>query len=549
MPIKQLDYLRQDNAKILNSVRYDASLDYQRRVPRATQANLQDVLRSVMDYTPNRNEFINVFINQVGTVIARTLSWDNPLAEFKRGLMQTGDTVQEIYTGVLQAHTYDHDRDTTEQELWGTELPETQVNWHSINRQEMFKFTVNEMTLRRAFLTEDGLREFISQLMSAPITSDNWNEFLTMCQLIPEYEANGGFYHVNVGNVSSYDSDSTDAKRALRKVRAMADTLPFLSSRYNAAHMPVFANRDDLILLSSPEFNAAVDVEALAGAFNIDRASMHGRQVTIPREQFGVDGAEAILTTKDFWVVLDTLIENASIYNPAKLSTNHFFHHHSIISASRFVPTVMFGDIPDDEVITVSTPVTGIETPRVVDRDGATITEVARGNLYDVIAKAVTTPENGDNDAVRWSVEGNSNDDTFITEVGVLHVGPREEATSLVVRATTTWLNEDNVREDGKTATVTVTVTGEKSPLWPTQGRISRILVRDNELAFSSSTLAYETGAPAPLTADDVEVFTVGGGSTRITADPAGEFVTVTYDAGVGAATAYTLNAALGSGE
>src|SRR5699024_10286028 len=199
-------------------------------------------------------------INRIGSVIARNISWQNPLAEFKRGMLEYGDTIEEIQTGLLQAHIYDPDREYLERDLFGTEVPEVQTSFHTVNRQNFYKVTVNQPLLQRAFLADDGLSNFVAQLLEAPSTSDYWDEFLTTVQLFPEYENNGGFWHVNVPDVKDLESSESDAKSALRKMRAMADKLKFISTRYNAAHMPTFADRDDLVVFVSPEFNAAIDV-------------------------------------------------------------------------------------------------------------------------------------------------------------------------------------------------------------------------------------------------------------------------------------------------
>src|SRR5699024_12701557 len=95
-------------------------------------------------------------------------------------------------------------------------------------------------------------------------------------------------------------------------------------------------------------FNATIDVDALAGAFNVERSTLAGRQVTIPQEQFGLDGAQAILTTKDFFVVADQILENTSAENPVGLTTNYFLHHWPVISQSRFAPAVLFHTGADD---------------------------------------------------------------------------------------------------------------------------------------------------------------------------------------------------------
>ena len=106
MPTKDIVALKNTSqADILNTIKYDASLSYQQRIPDATKANIQDVMRNLQSYRPHFNEFIDAMVNRIGLVWARNTSWTNPLAEFKRGMLEFGDTIDEIVVGLLQAHT------------------------------------------------------------------------------------------------------------------------------------------------------------------------------------------------------------------------------------------------------------------------------------------------------------------------------------------------------------------------------------------------------------------------------------------------------------
>ena len=77
------------------------------------------------------------------------------------------------------------------------------------------------------------------------------------------------------------------------------------------------------------------------------------RVIPVPAEQMGIDKAQAILTTKDFFVIADNLLENTSQPNPVSLGTNYFLHHWEVISTSLFVPAVMFWTGNDDRNIRV----------------------------------------------------------------------------------------------------------------------------------------------------------------------------------------------------
>lgn len=454
------------NELTLDRIRKNASPAYQARIPEATQAGVQATMQKLMEYRPLRNEFIDALVNRIGLTIAQNNSWSNPLAEFKRGMMGYGDTIEEYHVGLIKAKSYNHDRESSERNLFGTHRSEVQTNFHTINREDKYILTIDNPALQRAFLEQNGLTSFIAQTMESFTTSDNWDEFLLTCQLFSEYELNNGFFKVPVPDISADDSTEADAKAFLRKVRAMADNLTFISSKYNPAGMPMAAQRSDLLLFVSPEANAAIDVEALAGAFNITSAQMHGRIIPIPADQFKIKGVQAIMTTKEFFVIADTLFETAQMWNPDNLQNNQWLHHHQIVSASRFVPAVMFTSEAVETIEVVPNPVTSVADIVVTDREGATVTDVTRGETYQLTADVVTALENGTNEAVRWSVTKNVSLLTFITDNGVLHVGPAEDATTLDVTATTVWLDPDGV-ETAKVRTETLTVSGDKLVLWP----------------------------------------------------------------------------------
>ena len=451
------------NERVLDAIRYEASGDYQRRIPEAAQVGVQRVLKELGEYKPVWNEFESALVNKIGATIGRTQSWTNPLAQFKHGMLEFGDTIEEVEVGLLRAYNIDPQVDYGEKMLFGRELPEVQSNYHRVNRKDMYKFTTNETMLKRAFLNDGGLGAYVSKLMLTPIKSDNWDEFLLMCQLFPEYDNNGGFFRVNVPDITGDNPTQEDVRTNLRRIRGVAETITFISTRYNAAHMPVFADLDDLVLFCTPEYRAAMDVDALAAAFNMERADVPSRIITVPKERFDIDGAQAILTTKDFFIVADVEMANESLYNPVNRHTNYFWHHAQIISASRFVPAVVFTTLPGTDVVEIMPEVTGITALTVTDVDNQTVTTVAPGMIYSVTPSITTTPA----DALDWwrlgirlVLSGNTSPRTFLSDSGTLRLSGSEAADKLTITAFA-------VENEAVTFSADVTVGEDTVPVWP----------------------------------------------------------------------------------
>lgn len=441
MGIKEIVPLRNvPNTVFLDKVREDMTANYQERIPSATQAGVSLVMENLYTNRPLMNEFMDALVNRIGRVIGRNYTWTNPLGEFKEGLI-FGDTVEEYQVGLLKAHSYNSDADYMEKAIFGQEIPESKSIFHKINRENYYKITINDAMLRRAFLEESGLSTFISQMMSAPVTSDNLDEFMLMTQLIPEYEKHGrGFFKIKAPDLITGVPSADDARESLVKLRALAGNLRFISTKYNAAEMPVFANPEDLILIATPEYFARIDVQALAAAFNIDYARFNARNIMIPEERMGIPGAQAILTTKDFFRIYDTLIENRSVMNPVGLYNNYFYHHHQIISTSLFAPAIMLTNGTPSESIVLSTVTTATITIESLMNDDEKIVNTTDylalmpGAIYGLNINYTTTPENL-SIGVAYSVTGATSPYTHVTTDGVLHVARDEKSVNIKITA------------------------------------------------------------------------------------------------------------------
>lgn len=453
----------QSNVRILNAIRNEASPLYQTRIPQATQGNIKDVLNSLQRYRPQWNEFLDGLINRIGAVYVHNLSWSNPMAVFKKGLeLENGWTIEEIKTGLVKSRVYDPQQEYLGDDVFRTYTPEVQANYHDVNRREFYPITINEPEIRNAFLSsQGGLSQVTSQLMEAPTTSDNLDEYLLMCSLFAEYAQMGGYYRIHVDDVDTANSDEQAqavARTLLRKIREMSETLTVRpSTKFNAAHMPVVSKRDDLVLFCTPAVKAALDVNGLAPIFHLDKADIDLRIITIMPEDFGLTGdakgnnrVQAILTTTDFFMVVDKLLENTSQYNPVKLQTNYFLHHWEVISASRFAPALLFWTGKGTtEQVTLPTDVKaaapnfqlrvlmygqGTETPTNVDRGGI-VQVVANVNASNA-QQATFIPQ-----GLTYQVSGNTSSYTHIDNKGILVCGLDEAADHLHVTAQATYID------------------------------------------------------------------------------------------------------------
>lgn len=465
-----------DNPSILNAIRNDASLDYQKRIPAATKGNIADVADAIFSFRAHKNEFIDSLINRIGLVYARNAIWYNPLSEFKRGVLSMGDTIEEIQTGIVKASHYSHDREYLERDIFGRAEIDVATAFHTVDREDFYKVTVDENTLRRAFLDPSGLDQLTQQIMAAPTTSDNWDEYLLTTSLFRVMDNKFPMFNVNVSDVAAMNSTEADAKNLLRKIRATASNLNFLSTRFNGAKMPIVTRPEDLVLFVTPEVNSGLDVNALAPMFNLEYGKVPSRIVEIRQEDIAMDGVQAFLTTKDFFVIADTSLETTSEFNPVSRQTNFFLHHWEIISASPFAPIVKFSTQPDTERETITIPsgvgiskVQAVITPDETDVrniDGTTIRAIKGGQFQmEAIMSGLDAKTEDIEFTEQWAIEGNKDTGTRIDNDGLLVLSPNENGTPITVTVKVSWIVPGTGKWASKTGSVKVNIVADAKAL------------------------------------------------------------------------------------
>ncbi len=315
---------------VVNAVRNSASAEYSATVPVATQDNLSAIGQILATYQPIANEFLNQLVNRIVLVEIKSKLWNSPLKEFKRGLLEYGYTVEEVFTQIAQAHEFDQSK--AETEIFKREIPDVKAMFHSVNREQFYKVTVSEQQLRQAFTSgDDGLYDLIQTLTQSLYGGDNYDEYVIMRDLIVNYIEKTGVKVVTTPEVT----DEATAKKLAIVLRSMAKKFGFMSSEYNLQKVKTFTPLEDIVIFVTPEVEAQLDVESLAVAFHMDKADFLGRVVIV--DSFGAaDDVQAVITSKNWFMVYDTLMSFKQTENTQGLYWNYVFHHWGIYSTSEF---------------------------------------------------------------------------------------------------------------------------------------------------------------------------------------------------------------------
>ena len=424
-----------DGVKLLNTIRANSSAVYQDRIPEATAENIHDVGDAILNFEAQANEFVNALINRIGLVILNNRMASNPLAALKKGRLAVGETIAEVYIDVIKAQTYDPR--AAQDTLFKRHLPNVLSVFHSVNSELNYPLTISNEQLRKAFLSYDSLDRFIAGLVDSMYKSATLDEFILMKQLISEYGEGGRFIVEPITAVT----DAATAREAMIKIKAVSDGMTIFNNAMNYAGVWTSTPKEDQYLITTPDFNARMDVDVLAAAFHMDKAEFAGHVIVVDNiGDLADNGIEAILVDKNWYQVYDYLRTFKTAYNGEGLYWNYFYHVWTVYSLSPFSNAVAFGS-------TTATVTNLTVTP-------ATATVKAGGSVQ--LETAVTGAGNPTSKCT-FAISGATDPETTVSSIGRVILGSMEKGSEGTSKNQIT-VTATSVQDTSKTATCTITV-------------------------------------------------------------------------------------------
>lgn len=445
--------LTNSSVDILNAIRNNASTNYKDYVPQATadSDSIREIGAVIMDYPALQNEFLSALVNRIGRVILTSKSYDNPWAMFKKGMLEFGESIEEVFVNI--AKPFQYDPHVAETNVFKREIPDVRSAFHIMNYQKYYKATISNDQLRQAFLSIDGITDLIAKIVDAMYTGANYDEFQTMKYMLAKHILNGLMNPVTIPDINS-----ANMNRIVSTIKGVSNKFTFLNSKNNLAGVMNHTPKQEQYLLVNSQFDATMDVEVLASAFNMDKAEFDGHHVLV--DSFGdldierlnilfaddptyttitttqlsaLDAIPCVLVDSDWFMIFDNYQNFTEQYNGEGLYWNYWYHVWKTFSISPFSNNAVF--------------VAGIPSVDKVEVTPSTATVSAGGQLQ--LSVTVST-RNYAPKSVIWSVDEKA-DKVSISSTGMLKVNSDATVNNITVTARSTFDSE-------KTGTAIITV-------------------------------------------------------------------------------------------
>lgn len=387
---------------ILNVIRANASYDYQQKVPKVETANDIPRVGEIIYGTPAfANQFLNALINRIAIVRIQSATFNNPYSALKKGYLEFGETVEDIFVGIINAVEYTPEKGAERE--FKRSLPDVRSAFHVMNWRVMYPVTIQDEDLYQAFLSLDGVTSLIANIVEQVYTSAEYDEFLLFKYLLIKAITKGKLAPVSIGT-------GADLKVAAEKFRGTSNKLPFMSRKYNEADVKTTTPKDRQVIFMDADFNASFDVQVLASAFNMDKADFMGRLHLIDNwtefdnERFEIirensDGIEeitaeelalmadvkAVILDEKWFQVYDNKNKFTEKYVASGLYWNYFYHTWKTVSNSPFANAIVF--VTSNATITNPSTI----TVKITDKD---VSDVATTLTVEVADSDTLQPSN-----------------------------------------------------------------------------------------------------------------------------------------------------------
>lgn len=367
--------LQASTLDILNTIRANASAEYQSLVPSVSSANdIPKVGEVLVGYPALANQFVSALMNRIAEVRIRSAEFNNAYVMLKKGYLEYGETVENVFVSITKAREFSVEKAPARE--FAQTKPQVKAEFYSMNYRVQYPITITDEEFRMAFLSAGSVEDFIARIISAVTTAAEYDEFLLFKYLLIKAISHGKMYPKAVS--------ASDIKDYAVAFRGLSNALTFMNTKYNLAGVHTVTNKSSQCIFMDADFNANFDVNVLASAFNMDRADFMGRLfliddfTTFDNDRFSeimensdmieavtdseltlMANVKAVIVDEEWFQVYDNLSRFTEQYVASGLYWNYFYNVWKTIASSSYSNAIV--------IVDASTSTTAMTLPDVIE--------------------------------------------------------------------------------------------------------------------------------------------------------------------------------------
>lgn len=373
------------NEEIINAVKADMKASDVEIIADAKTG--VDLLSMTEDFPDVRNAFIDTLVNKVAKSLIYSKIFKNPLKELKKGKLDYGDTIEEMFVQMAMAKNFgEHwdDGGTPEADLIRKLKPKVTTMYISSNFDKKYKTTVMKKQMKKAFTSETGLSRLVMQIVGSLTSQAEKQEFIHTKRILKDVIESCQSWQLDADRKTETPTElkgkvvkqtpyvvgtGGDPKKLIQEIRTCVGDMQFPSTKFNLAKEENWCDPQDLILITTSATSANIDVNVLASAFNVSMTDIKTKTILVDEMPDGIFKKNAstelvdkqpvdivtsdtlakstkkplaILCDKEFLQIWDEEQGAGTFHNPEGKYTNYFADREGIFACCTFSNMAIF---------------------------------------------------------------------------------------------------------------------------------------------------------------------------------------------------------------
>ena len=257
-------------------------------------------------------------VEKVAKQVIRVATADDRLAELEKGEVDNGTVIENVVIELAEAGAYTDTEDGTDAtNPFKAMEPALAVKYFTDWTSRQFSTKVSMQKLRKVMLAGGGVQEIADAVVAALVEGENQENYETIRKM---FEDTGVRSNASVNTETYNVADATDYAAILVALKNVISGMSFVNTTFNKAAIKRKTRKEDIRILMPYTLRNAIDVELLAGVFNLTKAEVAERIIEI-------DGAGTDIYVFDINAVqiYTRLKEMTSQFNAKTLETNFFY--------------------------------------------------------------------------------------------------------------------------------------------------------------------------------------------------------------------------------
>lgn len=274
------------------------------------------------DYVPTTMEELGGMIGTIAEQTIREVSAEDKLSVFDKMAVDNGDTIEQVVVKMASPRAYDE----TGANALTRKTPAISVRLFKNWKREVYDTTVDISKMRKVLKTGKGASELSTKVVGELGEGDKFAKYSYVKELLDWGRRENAL--VSKSTIALKDG-KIDYKSVLVQMKDIISGMQYVNDEFNTAEIKRRTLADDIYLLIPFKLKNRLDVEELAGVFNLEKDRINAHIIELDIEPVSVDGGTAYpVYIVDKWAILDytRLYEMADQKNADGLFWNYFLH-------------------------------------------------------------------------------------------------------------------------------------------------------------------------------------------------------------------------------